>query len=296
MHTLNKWFALVRRVGVPVLLGAGLLVSCSKERMGPNENTNRAQITSKTTQNKITEQARKMPAVGIYNKTMDKVIVFRQFQDGSKNFTFANPPSGGINFASSNGGQWTWSESQGLMIITEPGQSLGGGAGTVVAGSTVLDIAYAFCFSIGDDVLGGDLFDTGINEVAGVIGIAGDLEALMNGEFDEDDDLFQYFHGFAYYLVYADQLADQNYQVLNWIDDLDQDEADLNNFGFSYVVSFQNQGAIYLSKDGHLSVSGASIGFNGNYFGIEGLFFFDPENETEPTFVEVPGFGVMGCQ
>jgi hypothetical protein len=293
MHTLAKKFASVVKTGVPALLMAGLLFSCSKESFNTGVKQDKIQVTDKAVQKQIMAQAHKMPAVGIYNKTMNKVIVFRHFEDGRKSFSFTNPPGNGINFATSNGGQWVWTEEGGLVILSEPSQGLGGG-GTVVAGNTTLDIAIAFCFSFDEEALGADLFDTGLGQVAGVIGIAGDFEALANGDFDEDDDLFEYFHGFAYYLVYAEQLGNQNYEVLNWIEDLEQDEEDLEDFGFAFVVAFQGEGGIYLSKDGNLSVSGGSIGFNGNYYGIEGLGWFDGE-DGDVNFVEVPGFGVMGC-
>lgn len=300
MHTLTKKFASVVKAGVPVLLMAGLLISCTKERLNTGADQQSTTITDKGTQNKIVQQAEKMPAVGIYNKTMDKVIVFSTDQNGEKSFSFANPNTGGINFATSNGGQWVAypNEPGGLIVITEPSAGMGAGGGSVIVGSTTLDIAFAMCFSVDEEALGADLFDTGVDEVAGVVGIAGDFEALTTGEFDEDDNLFQYFQGFVYYLVYADNLADQSYEVLNWIDDLEQDEEDLQGFGFATVMHFVNDGGIYLSQDGELTINGGTIGFNGHYFGIDGLWFFNEDGEDqEPNFAEnIPGFGTMGCE
>ncbi len=298
MHTLTKKFASVAKAGVAVLLGTALLVSCSKERFDTGAVSQKSEVTDKETQKKIKAKADKLPAVGIYNSTMDKVLIFSTNENGEKSFSFANPPSGGIGFASSQGGQWVSypDEPGGLIIITEPGGGFGN-AGTVVIGSTSLDIGYAFCFAVGDEVLGMDLFDSGIEEVAGVIGIAGDLEALSTGNFDEGDNLFDYFHGFVYYLVYAEELSNQDYEVLDWLSDLDQDEEDLDGFGFAFAVHFVNGGGIYLSESGNLTISGASIGFNGTYVGIDGLLFFDDGEDDEPAFVEgVPGFGTMGCE
>ncbi|MBL7950810.1 MAG: hypothetical protein JNM62_03760 [Flavobacteriales bacterium] len=277
-----------------VLLGAGLLAGCSKEGAVATPRT--ARTLDPAVQQRIREQVQQLPGVGIYNRTMNKVIVFKSLPDGSRSFNFVDPPTGGIDFASSNGGQWTWSETQGLMILTEPSSGTGGGGGTVVAGDASLDIELAVCFSFDEEGLGMDLFDTGINDVAGVIGIAGDFDALINGDFSSgEEDLFDYFHGFAYYLVYAEQLGNNSYEVLNWIDDLDQDEEDLENFGFSFVVSFQNEGGIYLSQDGELQVSGGSIGFNGNYYALEGVGFFEEDEEGDGSASTVPGFGTMGC-
>lgn len=278
-----------------LVLSAGLLVGCSKESgiVTPSE---QGAITDAAKQQRLREKAAQLPGVGVYNRRMDKVIVFKQHIDGSRSFNFVDPPTNGINFASSNGGQWTWSESQGLMILTEPSAGIGAGGGTVVAGNTSLDIDLAVCFSMGEDGLGEGLFDTGVGDVAGVIGIAGDFEALMNGDFTEgEDDIFDYFHGFAYYLVYADDLSNTSYEVLNWVDDLDQDPADLDGFGFSFVVSFQNNGNVYISKEGALSVNGGSIGFNGDYYAIEGAGFFDEDGDDDADYSVVSGFGTMGC-
>ena len=284
----------IAALGFTALLGGAILTGCSKEHAAPAKKVE--QITDASLQQRLLEKAAQLPAIGIYNRRMDKVIVFRYDADGSRSFNFVDPPGTGINFASSNGGQWTWSESQGLMILTEPSAGLGAGGGTVVAGNASLDIGLAVCLSIDEEALGADLFDTGIGEVAGVIGIAGDFDALINGDFSSgEDDIFDYFHGFAYYLVYADQLSNSSYEVLNWVEDLDQPEEDLEDFGFSFVVSFQNEGGVYISKDGALNVNGGNIGFTGNYYAIEGVGFFDEEDNGDASYSVVPGFGTMGC-
>ncbi|MDX9750408.1 MAG: hypothetical protein RBT71_04935 [Flavobacteriales bacterium] len=287
----KKWHSFPAAMGAVLVLGTVLLSGCGKE--GAAVTPRAEQVVDPAERQRVMDMARKLPAFGVYNRPMDKVIVFRHDLDGTRSFNFVDPPQGGINFASSDGGQWTWSESQGLMVLTEPSGAFGGG-GTVVAGNTALDIQYAVCFSFDEQALGADLFSTGINDVAGVVGIGGDFEALANGEFSEGDDLFDYFHGFAYYLVYAEQLANTDYEVLNWVEDLDQDPADLDGFGFAFVVSFQNDGGIYISRDGDLNVNGGSIGFNGNYYAIEGVGFFD-EGDDDPGVTVVPGFGAMGC-
>lgn len=280
----------------PLALCAMLLVSCAKESSGPPVRRASERITDPAVKQRVRDMASRLPGVGVYNRTMNKVIVFNQDLDGSRDFNFVDPPSGGISFATSNGAQWSWSESQGLMILTEPATGgLGSGGGTVVAGNTALDIDIAVCFSLNEEGLGMDLFDTGIGEVAGVVGIAGDFEALMNGDFSSgEDDIFDYFHGLAYYLVYADDLGNEDYEVLNWIDDFN--DPDLDGFGFSFVMSFQNEGGVYISKDGELTVNGGSIGFNGNYYAIEGVGFFDEDGEGDADYSVVTGFGTMGCE
>lgn len=279
-----------------LLLAATLAAGCSKEPVdAAGYSRPAARITDPVLIEKIQGKVGELPGIGIYNRRMDKVIVFKDLLRGGRSFNFVDPSATGINFATSNGGQWTWSESQGIMVLSQPSAGLGAGGGTVVAGNASLDIGFAMCFAFNEQGLGMDLFNTGINDVAGVVGIAGDLEGLMNGEFSAGDDLFQYFHGFAYYLVYAEQLANTGYEVLNWVDELDQDPADLDGFGFSFVVSFQNEGGIYISRDGELTVNNGSIGFNGNYFAIEGVGFFDGSG-ADGDYSVVPGFGTMGCQ
>jgi len=290
-----NWKPSIAGWGASLVLSVGLLAGCSKES-GNVTPAGQERITDAAMQQRLRDKAAQLPGVGVYNRRMDKVIVFKQNIDGSRSFNFVSPPTNGINFASSNGGQWTWSESQGLMILTEPSAGLGAGGGTVVAGNASLDIDLAVCFSMGEDALGEGLFDTGVGDVAGVIGIAGDFEALMNGDFTEgEDDIFDYFHGFAYYLVYAEDLSNTDYEVLNWVEDLGQDPDDLDGFGFSFVVSFQNEGGIYISSEGSLNVNGGSIGFNGNYYAIEGVGFFDEDGDDDGDYSVVSGFGTMGC-
>lgn len=296
MHIFQMKFASVVKTGVLAVFAAGLLVSCSKENINGGVKPVKSEITDKGTRDAMKEMADKLPAIGIYNHTMDKVIVFDHKDPHAKNFTFVNPGPG-FNYASSNGGQWVYTDQGEFYVITEPSAGLGSGGGTVVCGNTSLDIDIAFCFSYDEEATGLDLFDFGdISDVAGVVGIAGDFEALMSEDFSEEDaDPFDYFEGFAYYLVYAENLQNDSYEVLNWFEDLDQDPEELDGFGFAFVIAFQQEG-IYMSSEGDLTVNGASIGFNGSYFGIEDFFGFYEGEDDEPSFVEVPGFGTMGCE
>jgi hypothetical protein len=227
---------------------------------------------------------------------MDKILVFKPVQDGSRSFSFTTVPANGMNFASSNGGQWVWTEDGGLVVLTEPSAGLGSGGGMVVAGNSTLNINLAVCFAVGEDALGGGLFGPDMGEVAGVIGISGDFEALANGDFDADeDDIFDYYNGFAYYFVYTDQLANTSYEVMNWIEEIDSEE-DFDNVSFAFVVDFRGEsGGIYLSKDGSVTINGATMEFNGNYYGLTGTGFFDGEAEVTDVTV-VSGYGAMGCE
>ncbi|HRN36463.1 MAG TPA: hypothetical protein PLV70_10205 [Flavobacteriales bacterium] len=295
MNQATQAFHQLTKYALPLAVASFLFSSCSKEPVaGPLANTSSV---SQTERQHIQELAGKLPAVGIYNRTMDKILVFKRQPGNSREFSFTTAPANGMNFASSNGGEWVWTADGGMAVITEPSAGLGAGGGTVAAGSTVLDINIAVCFAVGDDAMGEGLFGPDMGEVAGVIGISGDIEALVNGDFsDGESDPFQYFHGFAYYFVYADELSNANYEVLNWVEDLDQPEDELQDFSFAFVISFQNEGGIYLSKDGHISVNGGTMNFNGNYYAVEGVGFFDEEGEGDPEVTVVSGYGAMGCQ
>lgn len=298
MHFFPKKFASVVKTGVLAVFAAGLLVSCTKESFNAGDKPTN-QITDKKTQEQIREAAQELPAIGIYNRTMDKVIVFDVSNPEAKNFSFVNPGSTGINFATSNGGQAVYFvESDNLVILSEPSDGFGSGGGTVVVGNTALNIDIAFCFAAGEEALGGGLFGgDDFGDVAGVIGFAGDFEALENGDFDEEDaDPFDFFEGFAYYFVYTDELGNQSYEVIEFFEAQDGEE-DNDDFAFAWVVSFQgNDGGVYLSNGGTLTVNGGSMSFNGTYFGLEGLLFFDEEGDDDDfNFVEVNGFGTMGC-
>lgn len=234
----------------------------------------------------------RMPDIGFYDEKLDQVIVLNR---GSREFSFATP-NDGWNFSNSSGTVFVpYEEGGGVLII--PVASFGGNSsgGTVVAGSTALDISYTFCFSASDEALGLDLFDYGgtFDGVSVVLGIAGDFEALADGAVDEDAEFTDFFQGLAMYVVY-DNEAQGTYEILNWIEDIDTDIDDLADSGFSYVIDFVDFN-LYFSSEGELSVSGGEISFTGEYLGFLELFESLDEDEDDLDFAMVPGFGAMGC-
>ena len=296
MNRKTQAFRKLTGYAMPLAVVAFLFSSCNKEPVSmPNPSTSTA-IKDAGLKRQIWDMGQKVPSVVIYNRTMNEILVFSPAKDGSRSFSFTTAPASGISFASSNGGQWVWTEDGGMVVLTEPQAGLGAGGGTVSAGNTTLDINLAVCFAVGDDALGGGLFGPDMGEVAGVIGISGDFDALQNGDFsDGESDPFQYFHGFAYYFVYADNLSNTSYDVLNWIDDLNND--DLDNFSFAFIISFQNDGGIYLSKDGAITVNDGTMEFNnGHYYAVEGVGFFDDDEDSDASYSVVSGYGAMGCQ
>jgi hypothetical protein len=90
-------------------------------------------------------------------------------------------------------------------------------------------------------------------------------------------------------LVY-DFPASGSYNVIDWtgangISSLD---------GFTMVFSFSqnNNGSFYFSKSGTINVNGGDMTYNGDYWGIEGLFNTINNGLTFQTY---SGSGTMGC-
>lgn len=231
----------------------------------------------------------RMPEIGIWNEERGQLY---KFNLQTREFSFADP-NPGWNFSNSDGPTYIEGDNGGILII--PSWSFGGNTGgTVVAGSSAIDIDFTFCFSASDEALGLDLFDYGgnLDGVSMVLGIGGDFEALADGEVDEDADFTDFFHGYALYFVY-DNEASGTYEILNWLDDLEEDMDVLDNKGFSYVIDFQNF-SLYFSAEGTLNVSGGEMTFNGEYLGImELLESLEDEDEIDVDLVS--GFGTMGC-
>lgn len=231
-----------------------------------------------------------MPEIGIYNE--ERGMIYR-FNLQTRDFSFADA-NDGWNFSDSDGPVYVESpEGGGILII--PSWSFGANSGgTVVAGSSAIDIDYTFCFGASDEALGLDLFDYGGNfdGISMVLGIGGDFDALLNDDFDEDADFSDFFHGYAMYFVY-DNEASGTYEILNWLEDLEEDLDDLDEKGFSYVLDFQNFN-LYFSAEGTLNVSGGDMSFTGEYLGL--LEIFDSlEDDEDIDFELVSGFGTMGC-
>jgi hypothetical protein len=300
---MKNTFSKIKSIGAIAAL-ALVVASCSKESV-----TNTGGITVKPA-NATAEQKR--AAMELANRAPSTVRVYdendQRFIDvdfkakklafkpaTERDFNFATP-NNGWNYSNSSDVAWVPAEGGGGILFIGPGSFGGNSGGTVVAGSSALDINYTFCFAADESALGFDLFDTGaeLSGISGVVGIAGDFEALLNEEVDSTANFNDFFQGFAAYFVYADE-AQGSYPILNWFDDLDSSADDLADKGFSYVFDF-SQGAFYLSESGNMNVSGGSMSFNGEYLGIEGLFdaLFE-ESEEEPQFTTVSGFGTMGC-
>jgi hypothetical protein len=232
-----------------------------------------------------------LPEIGVWDN--DRGLLYK-FNLETRDFDFSTP-NNGWNFSNPDDVQFVeYPEGGGIVIIpyTAFGANTGG---TVIAGSSALDINYTFCFSASDEALGLDLFDFGgdFDGVSLVLGIAGNFDALAEGNVDEDSDFTDFFQGFAMYVVYDDE-AQGSYDVLNWLEDLEEDPDFLADHSFSYVLDFTSGGGLYFSSDGTITVSGGSMTFSGEYLAIEN-FIFSLDDEEDLTFSYVTGYGTLGC-
>jgi hypothetical protein len=250
-------------------------------------------------QNRIKDLIRRLPIgnVGDIAHRSGKSMIGHPIHSSTRDGWSFSQPEDGLNYSSTN--SIAYSEDTHLFYVTPSAfgsnSSLGG---TVVAGSTSLDINYAFCFAYedGEDALGGDLFSASgatTNGLSGVIGISGDFEELQGA--DSTTAFSDIFHGLAFYFVY-DGRPDGQYDVADWLDLDWGDSTTFDNKCFAFIFDFTG-GKLYLSKDGHIDVSGGSMSFNGNYFEVSGFLNEDGEYDLEGdlTLTTVPGFGTMGC-
>jgi len=214
-------------------------------------------------------------------------------RNGGGGWSFSDPAGGTLNFSSPGGLSYTTTTN----TIYVPWSSFGSNSssgGTVVAGSSSLDMNYTFCFSSDDAAYGLNLYDLDSTNFSGlsiVIGVSGDFDALANA--DSTDDLFSFFHGLAFYVVY-DSPADGDYEVVNWLDGLTGLNINSKK-AFAYIFDFKD-GKLYLSASGNINVTGGDMNYTGKYLEIGGFFEEDGNFDwNDLTYNIVDGFGTMGC-
>lgn len=269
-----------------VVLTLGMLTytSCKKEGVSGGK-PNRKELSANQKQ-QILDAINSIPEIkvkaGKYGFTLPKTL-----KDGGFNFSES---SSGNDFATSSNIEWVETSEGNYMVVSTDNTNANAG-GMVVAGETTLDINMAICFSSASE--GGGFFGD-VDSSFGfsmVLGIAGDFEALLSGEVEEDADITEYIYGFAMYVVYEDQ-ASGSYEV---IDFTAPDLEDFESKGVSMIMDFRGA-KIYISSEGNLTVGTNTISFNGNYFTADFDFANDStSSDSEPDFEEVSGFGTMGC-
>lgn len=278
--------------------GAIVFTGCQKEEItnsGSNPLTGSKKVELTEAQmRKVREISAKIPMVRLYDEANGRYMDMNIQERWNRDWTFANPYEGAEY---SESGSWVSADGTEMVVFSVNGTTSGaGGGGTVVVGNTTLNIDYAFCFNVDVQAVGLDLFDFGgtFDGVSGVIGIAGDFEALANDELGEDADFEEFFDGYAAYIVYDSQ-ANGTYEVLDWFEDLEGGSDDLEGNAFSYVLDWTNFG-LYFSSAGTITASGASLNFEGEYLSLLDFdLSFDEEGEEEMEAEFVDGFGQMGC-
>jgi hypothetical protein len=278
--------------------GAIVFTGCQKEEItntGSNPLTSSKKVELTEAQmRKVREISAQIPMVRLYDEVHGRYMDINITERWNRDWTFANPYEGAEY---SESGSWVSADGTEMVVFSVNGTTSGaGGGGTVVVGNTTLNIDYAFCFNVDVQAVGLDLFDFGgtFDGVSGVIGIAGDFEALANDELGEDADFEEFFDGFAAYIVYDSQ-ANGTYEVLDWFEDLEGGTDDLEGNAFSYVLDWSNFG-LYFSSAGTITASGASLNFEGEYLSLLDFdLTIDEEGEEEMETEFVDGFGQMGC-
>lgn len=266
-----------------VLAFSFLFTSCEKGESGIGADE---EVPTST----LTKIVKGLPKVYIANDDDKKTFTTSSgitFVDHGDGFSFAE--SGGPTFSTSSGMSFSESPS-GPIIVLDPSKGSLGGGGTVVAGTTSLEIAAALCFGVDEEAL--DLgFDFGFSGISAVIGISGDFEALAESDNPDSEAIQDAFYGFAGYYVFDDN-ANGKYEVLN-LDAIEEDD-EPSGISFAFVIDIKN-GYYYISKSGTLTVNGGSISFNGDYYALKFNFYDEDAEMDESSWEVVSGFGQMGC-
>ncbi len=298
---MNKFFNLRITFSAVVVSGMLLFAGCTKEKIattaGQVKDVKKVALTE---QQKTTAQSMysRVPKLRYWDRVHNRFI---SMNPGSRDLIFSDPDSG-FSFDDPDGNNaMVFSDGSGDYLVISAGFGVAGqgGGGTVVAGSTALNIDVTLCLTasaVADGDGFGSLFggDTGWTDFSAVFGIAGDFEGLSNADTGSDDfNPFDYLHGFAEYFVFSDQLGG-THEVFDWMGDLTQD--DLDDLASSFVMDFQNFN-LYFANSGNIAISGGQMSFSGTYLEITDLFdsFLDDEGIEDPTVNEVTGFGIMGC-
>jgi hypothetical protein len=281
--------------------GVVILAGCQKDRTlgGDGIQVERKVTLTETQKREASEMVQRVPTLRFYDEAENRFI---DFKVGSRDFVFSDPDEGFSFDDPDQNGVILWADGgvDYIVFSTGIGTAGNGGGGTVIAGSTVLNIDLTVCLSVEEIASGdgyGDLFDSGFGftDYGAVFGIAGDFEGLANADWDADDfDPFQYFQGYAAYYVLANELSG-NHEVFDWLDASSDDGNDYNDMASSFVMDFSNY-SLYFATSGSINVSGGSMTFNGEYIAIEDLFLdFLGEGEEDPQVNVVSGYGTMGC-
>ncbi len=256
--------------------------SCSKDEssQGPSATPEPEKlITNQRVIAEIDNKVQEIPAIAWYNSTMDKVIICDP-KDQSKYFNFVDPAE--INFLP------PVEATRAMLLIfgdendpnyrsyykfsTRNVPNMGNSGSTVVVGNKLLNIGNTTFFTA-EEESEDDLFHIGgfntptTSEAKVAIGIDGDMDALTTGNFQNEAEIFQYFHGLVFCMVYTNAILG-NYAMLDWFNYLYESSAYLNNMAFVWIYAFTAQSwSIFFSQGGILNTVNGGLNFNGMFYG-----------------------------
>jgi len=252
--------------------------------------------------NRAKKMTARLPKLRYWDETNQRFI---DYNPNSRDLIFSDPDEG-FNFDDPDGNNaMVFSDGTDNYLVFSSGFGVSGqgGGGTVVAGSTILNMDITICLSL-QEVAAGDggafnLFDsdTTFSEYASVIGIAGDFEALESSDENSDFNPFEFLEGYAAFNVMADDVSG-SHEVFNWMDAENADAEDFDDLAYAVVFDFQNF-SLYFSNSGTVTTSGGTMEFSGTFIGfedlLEDLFSEDSSEDFGGDAEEVEGYGSMGC-
>jgi hypothetical protein len=252
--------------------------------------------------NRAKKMTARLPKLRYWDESNQRFI---EYNPNSRDLIFADPDSG-FEFDDPDGNNaMVFSDGTDSYLVFSSGFGVSGqgGGGTVVAGSTILNMDITICLSMqevaeGDGML--DLFDSDntFSDYASVIGIAGDFEALeSSNEDDPDFDPFGFLEGYAAFNVIADDVSG-SHEVFNWMDEENASSEDYDDMAYAVVFDFQDF-SLYFSNSGTVTTSGGTMEFSGTFIGftdlLEDVFADESSVDYEVEAEEVEGYGSMGC-
>jgi len=252
--------------------------------------------------NRAKKMTGRLPKLRYWDETNQRFI---EFNPNSRDLIFSDPDEG-FNFDDPDGNNaMVFSDGSGSYLVFSSGFGVSGqgGGGTVVAGSTILNMDLTICLSLEEVAEGDGMFDlfdsdTTFSQYASVIGIAGDFEALeSSNENDPNFDPFEFLDGYAAFNVIADDVTG-SHEVFNWMDAENADTEDFDDMAYAVVFDFQNF-SLYFSNSGTVTTSGGTMEFSGTFIAfedlLENLFSDNSSEDFGGDAEEVEGYGSMGC-
>jgi hypothetical protein len=281
-----------------------LFTGCTKESVELNGSSatpaKKVELSSEQ-MNRAKKMTGRLPKLRYWDESNQRFI---EFNPNSRDLIFSDPDEG-FNFDDPDGNNaMVFSDGSDSYLVFSSGFGVSGqgGGGTVVAGSTILNMDVTICLSLeevaeGDGML--DLFDTDtmFSQYASVIGIAGDFEALESADENSDFNPFEFLEGYAAFNVIADDVTG-SHEVFNWMDAENADTEDFDDMAYAVVFDFQNF-ALYFSNSGTVTTSGGTMEFSGTFISfedlLEDLFSENSSEDFGGDAEEVEGYGSMGC-